>query len=72
MPQKRHTVDQIVAKLRKADVELGNGSEMLAHGPRFVNCQLIWLSGYRGDRIVILVFKPAVINTICSAGYDTC
>ena len=23
MPQKRHTVDQIVAKLRKADVELG-------------------------------------------------
>ena len=26
MPQKRHTVDQIVAKLRKADVELGKGS----------------------------------------------
>ena len=25
MPQKRHTVDQIVAKLRKADVELGKG-----------------------------------------------
>ena len=23
MPQKRHTVDQIVAKLRKADVKLG-------------------------------------------------
>jgi len=23
MPQKRHTVDQIVAKLRKADIELG-------------------------------------------------
>ena len=26
MPQKRHTVDQIVAKLRKADVELGKGN----------------------------------------------
>ena len=25
MPQKRHTVDQIVAKLRKADVKLGKG-----------------------------------------------
>ena len=25
MPQKRQTVDQIVAKLRKADAELGNG-----------------------------------------------
>ena len=25
MPQKRQTVDQIVAKLRKADVELGKG-----------------------------------------------
>ena len=25
MPQKRHTVDQIVAKLRKGDVELGKG-----------------------------------------------
>ena len=25
MPQKRDTVDQIVAKLRKADVELGKG-----------------------------------------------
>ena len=25
MPQKRHTVDQIIAKLRRADVELGNG-----------------------------------------------
>ena len=25
MPQKRHTVEQIVAKLRKADAELGNG-----------------------------------------------
>ena len=27
MSQKRHTVDQIVAKLRKADVELGNGKK---------------------------------------------
>ena len=26
MPQKRHTVDQIVAKLRKVDVELGKGN----------------------------------------------
>ena len=25
MPQKRHTVDQIVAKLRKAEIELGKG-----------------------------------------------
>ena len=29
MPQKRHTVDQIVAKLRKADVELGRGRKVL-------------------------------------------
>ena len=28
MPQKRHTVDQIVAKLRKADVELGKGEKV--------------------------------------------
>jgi hypothetical protein len=28
MPQQRHTVDQIVAKLRKADVELGKGKQV--------------------------------------------
>ena len=28
MPQKRHTVDQIDAKLRKADVELGKGKKV--------------------------------------------
>jgi hypothetical protein len=28
MPQKRHTVDQMVAKLRKADVELGKGNKV--------------------------------------------
>jgi hypothetical protein len=28
MPQKRHTVDQIVAKLHKADVELGKGKKV--------------------------------------------
>ncbi len=28
MPQKRHTVDQIVAKLRKGDVELGKGKKV--------------------------------------------
>ncbi len=28
MPQERHTVDQIVAKLRKADVELGKGKKV--------------------------------------------
>ena len=28
MPLKRHTVDQIVAKLRKADVELGKGKKV--------------------------------------------
>jgi hypothetical protein len=28
MPQKRHTVDQVVAKLPKADVELGNGKKV--------------------------------------------
>ncbi len=28
MPQRRHTVDQIVAKLRKADVELGKGKKV--------------------------------------------
>jgi putative transposase len=28
MPQKRHGVDQIVAKLRKADVELGKGKKV--------------------------------------------
>ena len=30
MPQKRHTVDQIVAKLRQADVELGKGKKVPA------------------------------------------
>ncbi len=28
MPQKRHTVDQIVAKLRRADVLLGKGEKV--------------------------------------------
>ena len=28
MPQKRHTVDRIVSKLRKADVELGKGKKV--------------------------------------------
>jgi hypothetical protein len=28
MPQKRHTVDQIVAKLRKANVALGKGKQV--------------------------------------------
>ena len=28
MPQKRHAVDQIVAKVRKADVELGKGKKV--------------------------------------------
>ena len=28
MAQKRHTVDQIVAKLRKADIELGKGKKV--------------------------------------------
>ena len=28
MSQKRHTVDQIVAKLRKADIELGKGKKV--------------------------------------------
>ena len=28
MPQKRHAVDQIVAKLRKADIELGKGKKV--------------------------------------------
>ena len=30
MPQKRHTVDQIVAKLRKSNVELGKGKKVPA------------------------------------------
>ena len=28
MPQKRHTVDQIVTNLRKADIELGKGKKV--------------------------------------------
>ena len=28
MPQKRHAVDQIVAKLHQADVELGKGKKV--------------------------------------------
>ena len=28
MPQKRHTVGQIVSKLRKADMELGKGNKV--------------------------------------------
>ena len=28
MPQKRHAIDQIVSKLRKADVELGKGKKV--------------------------------------------
>ena len=35
MTQKRHTVDQIVAKLRKADVELGKGKKV----PEIFNAQ---------------------------------
>ena len=35
MPQKRHTLDQVVAKLRKADIELGKGKKVPA------TCQLL-------------------------------
>jgi len=28
MPQKRHSVDQVIAKLRRADVELGKGKKV--------------------------------------------
>ena len=28
MPQTRHSVDQVVAKLRKADMELGKGKKV--------------------------------------------
>jgi putative transposase len=28
MPQKRHSVDQIISKLRRADVELGKGKKV--------------------------------------------
>ena len=31
MPQKRQTVDQIVAKLRKAVIELGKGARLLSN-----------------------------------------
>jgi hypothetical protein len=31
MKQNRHTVDQIIAKLRRADIELGNLQDVVAH-----------------------------------------
>ena len=39
MAQKRHRVDQIISKLRRADVELGNGKKV----PEF--CKLNGISG---------------------------
>ena len=33
MPQKRHSVDQIIAKLRKADVLLGKGTKVAERSP---------------------------------------
>ncbi len=37
MPQKRHTVDQVVAKLRKADVA-GKGKTVTRKASRDVEC----------------------------------
>ena len=41
MPQKRHAVDQIVAKLRKADVELGK--DMTHSSAASVAAVLMWI-----------------------------
>ena len=38
MAQKRHRVDQIISKLRRADVELGKGKKV----PEV--CKLIWIA----------------------------
>ena len=40
MKQKRHSVDQVIAKLRRADVELGKGQKV----PKFASC---WASRSR-------------------------
>ena len=45
MPQKRHTVDQIGAKLRKAAVELGKGKRC----PKFASCWESLLKSHRTD-----------------------
>ena len=52
MPQKRHTVDQVVAKLRKADVELGKGKKV----PKI--CKLLVECSPKTDPWVMKVYQP--------------
>ena len=59
MPQKRHTVDQIIAKLRRADVELGNGLS-LVKGRRFL--MLARCLGFPSRRITARVRNMEVCS----------
>ena len=65
MPQKRHTVDQIVAKLRKADIELGKGKKVPA------TCQLLevteqtcygWWQKYGGMKLEMAKQRKALVR----------
>ncbi|MDC0288250.1 hypothetical protein OAL01_02275 [Rubripirellula sp.] len=65
MPQKRHTVDQIVAKLHKADIELGNSRKVPA------TCQLLevteqtcyrWWQRYGGMKLEMAKQPKALVR----------
>ena len=74
MKQNRHTVDQIIAKLRRADVELGQGKKV----PEV--CKQLQISEhtyYRWRRlrrkVLISCWKkvPYVLPTLCIRFADT-
>jgi len=59
MPQKRHTVDQIVAKLRKFVIELSRGMKVcgLSRWPKcLVDHLAFWISCCLSQRLFISVF----------------
>ena len=58
MPQKRHTVDQIVAKLRKGDVELGKGKRV----PEICKLQEVTEQTYYSWRQKYRRMKPEMLE----------
>ena len=61
MKQKRHTVDQIISKLRKADVELGQGKKVpeVCKAKKYVRSELTSGTVYwRPDPKIAELFGP--------------
>ena len=77
MPQKRHSVDQIVSQLRRADVELGNGKNgLVGRVGRVLTRLRIPRRCVHNARFDALLLMPPVPTSCLRGGlcrgWDTC